>query len=148
MVSQLGHALVISHQGLRPIAQRHQIRNRKAPSLEGLQHTLVGGESGATCIGRRDLTQAVGKKAQRPCGGDARVQLANRSCCGIARVDKGFFAFGSMRYFFALSLVQGLKVVTAHIHLAAYLQHMGHVGVLNTQWDLAYRANIGGHVLA
>jgi hypothetical protein len=50
---------------------------------------------------RRDLAQAVGEKAQRPLGGDGRVELAHRTGGGIARVDEGLAARSRWRSFSA-----------------------------------------------
>ena len=48
-----------------------------------------------TFVGGRDVAQAISKKTQRTFGRNARVELAHRTRRSVARVDEGFFAFGS-----------------------------------------------------
>ena len=83
----------------------------------------MGVEARPSLLRRRDVAQAIGKKAQAPLGRDGRVQLAHATGRRIAWVDKGFFAFGTLRNLFALLFIQGFKIGAAHIDLAAHFQH-------------------------
>ena len=44
----------------------------------------------------RDGAQAIGKEAQRPLGGDARIELAHGAGGGVARVDEGLAALRAL----------------------------------------------------
>ena len=73
--------------------------------------------------------------------------MTHRTGCGVARVDEGFFALGACGDALALALVQRLKVVTAHVDLAAHFEHSGRVGG-QAQRDLADGADVGGDLFA
>jgi hypothetical protein len=66
------------------------------------------------------LAYAVGKKTQGALGSNFAVQLAHSPGGGVTWIDKGFFAFGTSGNFCALAFVQLLKIIAAHIDLAAY----------------------------
>ena len=89
---------------------------------------------------RGDFPHAIGKKAQWPLCSDAGIELAHSPRCGVARVDEGFLAL------LALALVEGVKVITAHVDLTPHLQHERHrvLAWLQTQWYLAQRADVLG----
>ena len=89
---------------------------------------------------RRNLAQAVGKKTQRPLGRNAGVELAHRTGSGIAGVDEGF------QPTLPLLLIQSLKIISAHVHLTAHLQHRWH-RVGQAQGNLTDGANVLGDVL-
>ena len=76
-------------------------------------------------LGRRDFAHAVGKKAQAPLGRHRRVELAHAARSGVARVDKGFFAFRALGDFFALLGVELFKIGAAQIDFAAHFEHGG-----------------------
>ncbi|MEY4027187.1 MAG: hypothetical protein RLZZ329_907 [Pseudomonadota bacterium] len=95
----------------------------------------------------RDVAKAIGKKAQRPFGRDARIELAHRTSCRIARIDKGFFALGARRYAFTLACVQGFKIVAPHVDLAAHFQHGRRID-RQTQRNLPDGADVGGDLFA
>ena len=100
--------------------------DRKTPQFQGLQPFKVGGQLWPAVCGEGHLAQAIGKKAQRALRSNGRVKLAHRTRCGVARVDKGFFALGTVGNFLPLAFVQRVEVVAAHVHLASHLQHGGH----------------------
>jgi hypothetical protein len=87
------------------------------------------------------LADAVGEEAQRPRGGDARVELAHRSRGGVAWVHEGFLPGGE------LLLVQSLEGVAPHVHLAAHVDELG-VHAAQAQRNLADGADAVRHVLA
>jgi len=107
---------------------------------------------------RCQLAQAIGEKAQRPARRDGGIQLADRTRCGVARVDESLFAE------FALARIERLEVVAPHVDLAAHLQDGGHrpgaadgprrttrtgrIDELQHQRDLPDRAHVLGDVLA
>ncbi len=108
----------------------------------------MGVERRSTLLGRCDLAQAIGIKAQRPLGGDRRVKLAHRTRGRIARVDEGFLAL------LALARIQCLEIVAAHVDLASHFQHGWHrrncriARRLDPQGDLPDGAHILRDVLA
>ena len=86
--------------------------DRKTPLLQLLEQIEVRGEIRAALLHRRDLTQAIGEKSERPLRRNGRVQLAHCAGGGVARVDEGFLAA------LALGLIQPLEVGTRHVDLA------------------------------
>ena len=74
----------------------------------------------------RDITQTVSKKAQRSLGGNGRIELPHGSGCCVARVDKRFFALGTVCDFQPLAVVQRLEIIAPHVDLASHFQHGGH----------------------
>ena len=99
----------------------------------------MGVKHRAALVCRGDVPQPVGKKLQWSLGRNGRVQLAHGTCCGVARVDEGFQAC------VALAFVQRVKVVAAHVHLAAHFQH-GRCAGAQTQRNLAHGADVLGDV--
>jgi len=146
-VAQPADLRVVGHQLRRALRRLHQITDRQAPGPQLLQHAEVGGQRRATLLGRRDLAQTVGKKAQRPARGDGRVELAHGTGGGVARVDKGLLALGAGGDLLALAGIEALEVVAAHVDLAAHLEHRWRVGG-QSQRDLADRADVVRHVFA
>ena len=140
-------ALVKSHEACRALHTRRLLGHRKAPGLELHQHVVMAGPLRATFGGWGDVAQPVGKKAQGALGGNARIELAHRASGGIAGVDKGLLALGACSDALALALIQRLKVIPAHIDLAAHFQHSGRIG-RQTQRDLANGADVGGDLFA
>ena len=105
------------------------------------------GQQGVHAVSRRVDQQAVGKKAQGPLRCNARVQLAHRTCSGVARIDKGFFTLHAGSDAAALALVQRFKVIAAHVDLATHLQRVGRI-VGQAQRNLPDGAYVGCDVLA
>ena len=95
----------------------------------------------AALAGRRDRAKTVGKKAQRSLGGDVRIELAHRARGCVARVHKRFAAL------LALTLIERIKVGTAHVHLATHFQQRRHVAGQG-QGDLPEGADVVRHILA
>ncbi len=112
-------------------------RNRKAPVLDGMQDTVIGG-----CGQRARFAPAPGKEAQGPRGRDRGIELAQRAGRGVARIGEGFAA--PLR----LPLVERLKVGVAHIDFAANLEHVRHIAAADLLRNIGDGADIGGHVLA
>ena len=105
----------------------------------------MGGEVRPALGHRGDLAQAVGEEAQGPLRGDARIELAHRTGRRVARVDEGLAAD------LALAFVEPVEIGTAHIDLAAHLQHRRHAAFAirgQGERDLADGADVVGHVLA
>ena len=65
--------------------------------------------------------QGIGKETQGALGRYLRVQLPHRTGSGIARIDKGFFVFGTRCNTLSLANIQGFKIVTPHIDFTADL---------------------------
>ena len=101
----------------------------------------------ATLIYWRDLAYPISKKTQRPLGGNGGVELTDRTGCGVARVNKGFFALVPCGNAHALARVQSLKIVAAHIDLATDFQHRWNP-CWQAQWNLPDGADVLGHVFA
>ena len=99
----------------------------------------MGFKHRAALLCRSDFPQTVRKKLQWPLGGNARIELAHGTCGGVARVDEGFEAG------FTLAFVQRVKVVAAHVHLAAHFQH-GRCAGAQTQRNLPHGADVLGDV--
>ncbi len=76
---------------------------------------------------RRDLAQAISKKAELAVGGDGRVELAHPTCSSIARVHKSLFTLCTFGDLLALALVEGFKISAAHVDLAPDLNHCGRI---------------------
>ena len=123
LLAQLG---VKAHQICSTRRHLGKLRDRKSPFLKGLQACHLRGPRRAALLGLRDLTHPVSIKTEWALGCDGGVKLSDGTGGGIARVDKGFFVAGTVSDFLALALVQGLEVVTAHVHLAPHLQHGRH----------------------
>ena len=132
-------ALVKGHQTGRAVGQGGLFGHWEAPGLQAHQHlhVLRGGVTAPL-----HLAQPIRKKAQGALRGNARIELAHRTGCGIARVDKGFVP-GS-----GLACVERVEVRAGHVNLAAHLQDRGHIGTQQTQRDLPDGAHIGGDVFA
>ena len=86
------------------------------------------------------LAQAVGEEAQLARGHQRRVELADGTGGRVAGIDEGLVAL------LALTLVEALEVIPAHVHLAADLQH-GRRVALQPQRDLSDGAQVLRHVL-
>ena len=80
-------------------------------------------------------------------GRDLRVQLPYGTRCGIARIDKGFFVFGTCCNTFSLANIQSFKIVTPHIDFTANLKLSRRLW-RQTQRNLANGADVVGDVLA
>ena len=116
-VAQRTHALVEGHQTVGAgRAQGHGavFTHRHAHRLQGVQHGAVRGGH----LPALDFSQAIGKKAQGPLRSNGRIELPHGAGRRIARVHEGLLAL------LALTFVQGLEVVAAHVDLAAHLQHL------------------------
>ena len=142
-----GHTLVKRHQPCSTLHTRGLLGHRKAPSLQLHEHVVVGSPLRTAFVGRRDVAQAISKKAQRPFSRNARVELAHRTRRRVARIDEGFFTFGACGDALALALVQGFEIVAAHVDLAAHFEHAGGVG-RQPQGDLPDGADVAGDVFA
>ena len=75
---------------------------------------------------RRQLAPAMGEKAQRASGGDARVLLAERAGCAVAGVGKDLASAGR------LAFIQGGEVGFAHVDFTANLEHVRGAGQRRT----------------
>ena len=124
--------------------------NRKAPSLECLQQIKM-------CLKRcllmgpaQDLTQAIGKKTQRPLRCNVGVELSNGTGCCIAWIDKGFFSFGAFCNFLKLAFIQRIKIIAAHIDLTAHLQDLWQAlhSCRNLKWNLSNGFDVVRHIFA
>ena len=122
LVAQRTDALVKGDQAVGAQRGTGEFGHRETPGLEREQqfHMRAYRQRAA------HLAHAIGKKAQRPLGGNGRVELAHGTGGGVARVDEGFLALVAMRNARALALVERLKIVAPHIDLAAHFQHLGH----------------------
>ena len=150
-IACLTDALVKAHQTGGALHHAGLHRHREAPLLQCHQQLKMSFKGGAALFKRCDVAQPISKEAQRSLRGDAGVELTHGTSGGIARVDKGFFALVARRDALSLALVQGFKVRTRHINLAAHFQQRWHrqggVG-LQTQRNLPDGADVVGHVLA
>ena len=86
----------------------------------------------------RVITPRIGKKAQRPRGCYFRIQLAQASGCGVARVCESLTPSG------LLPFVQGRKIFVAHVHFAAHLKNLGRA--LNFLRDVGNRSGVGCYI--
>ena len=116
---------------------RVQLVHRQAETGQRGQQCVMGGRG----LPAFHLAQAVGVEAQRPAGGDARVELAHDAGGGVARVHEGLVAA------FALLLVHALEVIAAHVDLAAHFDHRS-VGAFQPVRNLRNRADRVRDVLA
>ena len=119
----------------------HLLSNRKAPSLQLLQHVVMRSKTWPTLGCSCHLAHTIGKERQRPLHGNAGIQLAHRARSGIARVGKQLAAS---------SFLPGIElgeICTAHIDLATHFQHSRHIGCRQHQGNLANGANVVGDIL-
>ena len=134
-------ALVEGHQSGRALHLRGLLGHGKAPGLELLQELEMRAPRRSPLGRRGDVTQTIGKKAQRAFSRNPRIELAHRAGGGVARVDEGFLALVARRDALALAFVQGLEIVSAHVDLAAHLQHGRRIAG-QTQGDLTDGADV------
>ena len=87
-------------------------------------------------------TPGIGEEAQRPLGGDTRIELAERTGSRIARIRK------HLPTGLGLRRVEPAEILGAEIDLAAHLDHIRYARALELMRDLADRADIGRDVLA
>ena len=119
-----------------PLDDLAHVRNGKPQLCETVQYARL-----RLSKGFRDFAQTVGIEVKGTLSRYARVQLAQRSGSGVARVGKRFFA-GCF-----LSGIEGQKVGLMHDAFAANFQNIGHFAV-ETKRNGADRADIGRHVFA
>ena len=97
--------------------------NWNPPFFKGLQKIKVRLPGGPALFWRADLTHPVSKKAQGTLRSNGRIELAHCASGRVARVDEGFLASFTLRNFAALALVERIKIIAAHVDLAANFQH-------------------------
>ena len=104
--------LAIEFQHLRQILAAFGARiDLEAPGFQRLQEFPMGLRLGI------DLAPGIGKEAQRPLGGDGRIELAHRPGGGIARIGESLLAL------LLLPLVQRQELLPLHEDLAAHFEH-------------------------
>ena len=87
------------------------------------------------------FAQRIDKDVERPSGGDARIELANRPGRAVARVGEKRLAVGRA---FVVDLLKGRA---RQIHLAAYFE-VWRRSVVQSQRQRADRLEVGCNVLA
>ena len=128
----------------RAIVRQH-LRGRMAELGQGIgrqaeaAHRLDGAELGRS-ERLADFAPGVGEKLQRPLGGHARIELAQRAGGEIARIGVDWLAGGR------LARIERGKVGVAHVDFAARLENLGRA--LEALRDRFHHAHVGGHVLA
>ena len=92
--------------------------------------------------GWHHIAPGIGPEAQGPAAGNARIELAQGTGGGIARIGKGLLPGGRLR------LVQGEEGGARHIDLAAHVHGLGHVGASQAAGDVGNGFHIAGDILA
>ncbi len=104
-----------------------------------------------------DLDQLIGPEVQRPAGGDAGIQVAQRAGRGVARIGIDLAAGSSLLGLEALEVGDGHVGLAAHHQPSRRPHHLRRAAVQrqrcarncrNTQRQVAYGAQVRGDVLA
>ena len=144
LVTPFGNLLVKGNQALRALAHHAFFRHRQAEGVECIQHAAVAVGHGVPAL---YLAPGVGIETQRALHRDGRIELAQRTGGGVARVDKGFFVLRALGNLVALALVQCLEGIAPHIDLAAHFQHGRQRIATQAQRNLPNRAHVLRDVL-
>ena len=119
----------------RGVAKLGQRIGRQAEASHGLDRAELGRSEGLA-----DFAPGVGEKRQRPLGGHARIELAQRAGGEIARI--GVDRLAGRR----LARVERGEIGVAHVDFAARLENLGRA--LKALRDRFHHAHVRGHVLA
>ena len=104
-------------QAFAALHRRTLLADRETKCLQCIEHA---GVRLGLAMPANDFAQAISKKRERALGGHLRVKLTHGTGSGIARIDEGLVPT------LALTGIELLEIVTAHIDLAAHFQHLGH----------------------
>ena len=117
------------------VAELGQRIGRQAEAAHGLDRAELGRREGLA-----DFAPGIGEERQRPLGGHARIELAQRAGSEVARIGVDRLAGGG------LARVQRGEVGVAHVDFAARLEDLGRA--LEPLRDRFDHAHVRGHVLA
>jgi hypothetical protein len=137
LVALLQDLAVVRQQIVDAIQKAKVFADRKAPILETLRRLRV------PCPDRlRQRAEAPGKERERTRSADPRIELAQASRRGVARIREQTLA--------ALELlgVEALEILLRDHDLAAYLEHVGPALARQSLRHALDRANVRGDVLA